>query len=510
MADSTRIPHWWQNRYLHGALGIVAAIVAYYWVPAQPHPQAPKVAAMVMLMAVWWIFEVIPIPVTSLFPLVFLPFFGIADAKTVGAFYGRPIIYLFLGGFMLALGLQKSNLHKRIALQIVRLIGSKPKRLVLGIMIASGLLSMWISNTASVLVILPIALSILKEAGSRTTRKSTVANLGVCLALGLAYAADIGGMATIIGTPPNLVYAELFSQLFPQGPEMGFLSWMMMGLPITLLFMTFGWLLLTRVIFRLPQEALFGSKVVIRKQLRELGPIHRDEIMAGSVFLLAALLWMTGSDLGQEGGFHLRGWRSLLDLPMVTDAVVAIGAASLLFLIPSRDRKGENILQWDVAKEIPWGILLLFGGGFALAGGFEISGLSLIVGNWFEGLSTESPFWLVVSINTLITFLTELTSNTAMTNLVLPILAKASVVLQIDPRLIMIPATLSASCAFMMPVASPTQAIVFGSGYVSIKQMIRAGIWFNVLGILLVTFFFLILGPLVLGISLTEAPEWLM
>ena len=493
---------------LHGLLGIVVAWLLYFFVPGDVYPKAPFVAAMVGLMAVWWIFEVVPIPITSLFPLIFLPLFNVADPTTVGAFYGRPIIFLFLGGFILAMGLQQSGIHKRIALRIIYLIGSKPSLVVLGFMISSGFLSMWISNTASVMVMLPIALSVIESAKENKIPAAMITSFSVCIMLGIAYAADIGGMATIIGTPPNLVFIELYGQLFPAGPEVGFLEWMLMGLPLSFLFMTFGWLLLTRFIFRLPTQHLFEGRSVVRSHMKELGPVRRDEIFAGLIFLTAALLWMTGSDIQLGESFTMHGWRSAFGLQKVTDPVIAVAVASLLFMIPSKDRQGEALLLWKEARRLPWGILLLFGGGFAIAGGFEISGLSKIVGGVFSRMDVQSPLVVVAIINTAMTFLTELTSNTAMTNLVLPVLANAAVVLEMDPRLIMVPATLSASCAFMMPIASPTQAIVFGSGYVSIRQMIRAGIWFNLLGIFLVTFIFMLLGYFILGIQLEGAPAW--
>lgn len=495
-----------QHTLIKGLAGVVLAVFLFFITPGEMSPKAPWVAAMVGFMAAWWVFEVVPIPVTSLFPLVLMPLFGVADVATVGANYGRPIIFLFLGGFLLALGLRQSGVHKRIALHIIRLIGSRPSSLVLGFMIASGGLSMWVSNTAAVMVLLPIALSVLEATAERGD--SPPATLGVCLMLGIAYAADIGGMSTIIGTPPNLVFIEMYSQIFPAAPEIGFLQWMTMGIPLTLVFMTGGWLLLTRVIFRMPAAALFEGKSVIDREIVKLGRIRRDEVVAASVFAAAAILWMTGSDLSLGEGVHVSGWRSLFGLDMVNDAAVAVAAASVLFLVPSGDRPGERLLRWRMTIALPWGILLLFGAGFAIATGFEVSGLSDIIGSQFANLGVYSPVLVVIIVCTLLTFLTELTSNTAMTNLVLPILAKASVALGIDPRILMIPATLSASCAFMMPIASPTQAIVFGSGYVNIRQMIRAGIWFNILGIILLTLTFVLLGEAVYGVQWEGIPEW--
>ncbi len=492
---------WWRTSFFQGAAGILLAIFVYNLVPNTEYPQAPLMAAVVVLMAVWWIFEVVPIPVTSLFPLFLLPLFDIGSMKEISSFYSKPIIYLFLGGFILALGLQQSGIHKRIALRIVAMIGSKPKHLVLGFMIACAFLSMWISNTASVMVMLPIGLSIMSEAKKQAKSGMDIAKFGICFMLGIAYAADIGGMATPIGTPPNLVFLEMYQQILPDGKLIGFLDWMMLGLPLSIIFLWLGWILLTRVIFRLDTASIFSEKEGIRKYLDELGPVRRDEKWSGLIFFIAALLWLTGSDIHLGDSFTIHGWRSIFELQNVSDAAVAVAAACLLFIIPSNERKGA-LLSWDKAKEIPWGILLLFGGGFAIAGGFELSGLSQIVAHVFEGLPKINPIFLIAIVVIAVTFLTELTSNTALTNLMLPILATASVVMGIDPVLMMIPATLAASCAFMMPVASPTQAIVFGSGYVPIKQMIRAGIWFNVLGILLIIILFSTIGSYILGVQL--------
>jgi solute carrier family 13 (sodium-dependent dicarboxylate transporter), member 2/3/5 len=489
-----------KNKWFFGIIGIVLAFVCYNFVPAEAHPQAPMMAAIVTVMAVFWIFEVVPIAITSLFPIFLFPLFGILDTKTTALFFGKEIIFLFLGGLMLAQGIQNSNLHKRIALHIVNLIGSKPANLVLGFMVATAGLSMWISNTASVMVMMPIGLSIIEEIKEVKDSKKFLSKFAVALMLGIAYAADIGGMATLIGTPPNLVFMEMYHELFPELPAIGFTQWMMMGLPISITFLFTGWLLMTKVIFRMPKIKVFKNKNMIKDLLKDLGKLRRDELFSGLVFLTAALLWVTGSDITLSESFTIHGWRSTFGLEMVSDASIAVATSLLLFMIPSKDRPKEMLLTWSKARELPWGILLLFGGGFAIAGGFNSSGLSTIIGNVIANIGIDSPILIIVIVCTVLTFLTEITSNTATTNLILPILAKASAVLGLDPRILMIPATLSASCAFMMPIASPTQAIVFGSGHVKIKQMIRAGILFNLLGIAIVTGVFYLLAKFVFGI----------
>lgn len=489
-----------KSKWLFGLLGIILALITYKLVPNSEFDKAPIMAATVVIMAVFWIFEVVPIAVTSLFPLVLFPAFGILDTKSTALFYGKDIIFLFLGGLMLAQGIQESNLHKRIALHIVNLIGSKPSRLVLGFMVATGFLSMWISNTASVMLMMPIGLSIIEEISETNVSKKFISKFAVALMLGIAYSADIGGMATLVGTPPNMVFSEMYHSLFPDLPKVGFTQWMMMGLPISITFLYTGWLLMTKVIFRMPKEKLFKSQGIIKESIKKLGKLRRDELLSGLVFLVAAILWITGSDIRLSNDLSINGWRSSWDLTEVTDASIAIGAAILLFIIPSKDSLKPTLLTWEKAKTLPWGILLLFGGGFALAGGFTSSGLSNLIGNLFEELTITSPIIIVALVCLVLTFLTEITSNTATTNLLLPILAKASTVLGIDPRYLMIPATLSASCAFMMPIASPTQAIIFGSGHVKIKQMIRAGILFNILGIIIVTGVFFLLSKYIFGI----------
>lgn len=498
-----------KQKWFLGMLGLMAAAGMVWMVPGNQYPLAQWHAGLVTLMAWFWVFEVIPIPVTSLFPLFLMPALGLGKMDEVAAYYGESIIFLFLGGFLLAIGLQKSGLHKRLALAIVAKIGGQPARLVLGFMVATGLMSMWISNTASVMVMMPIALSVIDAASGEGADRKQVRKLALGLMLGIAYAADIGGMSTLVGTPPNLIFLRTFSKLFPAAPEVGFGQWMAFGVPIGILFLGFGWLLMTKVILRMGKADLFGGGQIIHEHQKELGPVRWDEWWSGIIFGVAVLLWVTGSDIKNGEEMLFMGWRTLLGLGAVSDPAVAIFAATLLFVIPSKSRKGEAILAWKDATLVPWGILLLFGGGFAIAGGFESTKLSIIIQDSLSGLEFGSPLLVVAFTCFLITFLTEITSNSALVTLMLPILASLAVVMRIDPRLFLIPATLTASCAFMMPIASPTQAIIFGSGHVEIKEMMRAGIWFNFLGIIIVTALFMTIGKAVLGIDLTAPPAWL-
>lgn len=480
---------------------LLLSVLAYFLTPGDTYPKAPIVAAMIVLMAFLWVTELLPLAVTSLIPIVFLPAVGVGELAQITAYYSRPIIYLFLGGFILAIGIQKTGLHKRIALFLLHKIGDKPHQIVFGFMLASALLSMWISNTATVMVMMPVGLSVLDTAKANGLSGKALTNLGLGIMLGLAYAADIGGMSTVIGTPPNLVFLEMYTELFPNLPAVGFVTWMIMVLPISIIFLFSGWFVLTKLVFKLPNKRLMGGHLVITKEYRQLGKITPDEKRAGLVFLLAAVLWLTGSDIQIGESFEIHGWRSILGLPEFKDAAVAIFAAILLFIIPSKIKNRKTILKWNDVQRVPWGILLLFGGGLALAGGFQLSGLGNIVGEGFANWEIKSATTAVFSVSFVLTFLTEITSNTAITNLILPVIAEASKALEIDPRLLMIPATLSASCAFMMPVASPTQAIVFGSGYVRMRDMIKGGLWFNFIGILLVSVIFLVWGRFVLGIQ---------
>lgn len=481
-------------------LAIALALIAYLVTPSLAYPKAPAVSAMIVLMAFLWVTELLPLAVTSLLPIVFLPAIGVGSLTAITSYYAKPIIFLFLGGFILAIGIQKTGLHKRLALFLLHKIGDKPHQLVLGFMLATAILSMWISNTATVMLMMPVGLSILETAKSNGLSGKGMRNLGLGIMLGIAYAADIGGMATVIGTPPNLVFLEMYAELFPNKPPVGFVNWMIMVVPISFIFLFSGWLVLTKFVFKLPKIRLMGGHKIIENQYRQLGKITADEKRAGLIFLLAAILWMTGSDLQIGENFKIHGWRILLNLSEFKDAAVAILAAILLFIVPSKNSSRTTLLKWTDTQRVPWGILLLFGGGLALAGGFQSSGLGKIIGENFTNMQMDSPVAAVFSVSFILTFLTELTSNTAITNLILPVIAEASKVLQIDPRLLMIPATLSASCAFMMPVASPTQAIVFGSGYVSMKDMIKGGLWFNFIGIILVSVIFLVWGRFVLGI----------
>lgn len=489
------------------ALGPALAL-GVLWLSPGDDPAVGRMAAIATWMACWWISEAVPVAVTALLPLVLVPCAGIAPMSAVAQNYSRSTIYLFLGGFLIALGLQNSGLHRRVALAIVHRVGSRPARLVLGFMLATWALSMWISNTSTTLLMLPIVLSVISTARDQGADKAQLSTVSIAILLGVAYSANMGGMATLVGTPPNLAFARLFVQLFPAAPEVTFFEWMLIGLPFSIVFLVSGWWLLTRVVMRLPREELLGGRTVIAGLREKLGPLRRDEALCGAVFAATALLWMTGSGL-RIGDTTLPGWRELLGLTgFVDDALVAVAMAILLFLLPSQDRPGKALLEWSMTRDVPWGILLLFGGGFALADGFTISGLSAWAGSQFEVLAGSSPWLIMALVAAGLTFLTELTSNIATTEMLLPILAAAAVTLEIDPRALMIPATLSASCAFMMPVATPPMAIIYASGLVPMRTMVRCGLWFNLLGIALVLAAVQLFAVPLLDIDVGSLPEW--
>ena len=417
---------------------------------------------------IWWVFEPIPIPATSLIPLALLPMFGVLTAKEVGAAFGAPLVLLLLAGFILATALEKSGAHKRVALTMVRAFGgSSSRRLVFGFMFASAFLSMWISNTATVIMLLPVAVAVLA-----TSRDEALATP---LLLGIAYAASIGGMGTPIGTPPNVVFMGVYEET--TGSTISFATWMAWALPIVLLLLPIAGFWITR---NLTHEG--------QVDLPEVGAWRTAERRVFIVFALTALAWIT-----RTGPFG--GWSGWLDLPYTNDAIVGFIGVITLFLVS--DGEGGKLLDWETANKIPWGMLILFGAGIAIATAFTNSGLSSQIGQNLETLSTWHLLFMIGVICLSVTFLTEVTSNTATTVLLMPILAAAAIGADTDPKLFMIPAALSASCAFMLPVATPPNLIMFSTGRFSVATMAREGIAMNLIGVIIIsTLSWLLLGKL--------------
>ena len=466
-------------------------------------PDNPKVTYMLcvaLLMAVWWITEVVPLAVTSLLPVALFPLFGIMDGKEVSSVYYNDVIFLFMGGFLVALAMERWDLHRRIALNILSVTGVSPARILLGFMIASFFLSMWISNTATAMMMLPIAMALIGQLDGLMNNKAS-STFSVGLLLGIAYSASIGGIATLVGTPPNLSFVRIYHIYFPAAPEIYFSQWMLFALPTALIVFLLSWGHLY-LCFR-PKKGEWTpiDKDTFANQLHAMGQTTYEQKVVLAAFVSLAFLWLTRVDLN-FGFFVVPGWANLFpQSAYLNDGTVAITMAVALFLLPSKSEKGMKILDWPTASKLPWHILLLFGGGFALATGMKESGLSLWFGELLAGVATFHPIWIILSISLVITFLTELTSNTATTEMVLPILAGIAISTHIHPLLLMIPATLSASMAFMLPVATPPNAIVFGTSRVRMSQMARTGLIMNLYAAVVITLMMYYWGNVVFAIG---------
>jgi sodium-dependent dicarboxylate transporter 2/3/5 len=477
--------------------------------PIDPSNQeASRLAAVALLMATWWVTDAIPLFATAMLPLFLYPLLGILGARETAPIYFNSTIVLYIGGFMIALTMQKWNLHKRIALSIIHAVGGGPARIVLGFMIAAGFLSMWISNTATAVMMVPIGLAIVLKIEDAFGEERSHA-FTVSLMLGIAYGCSVGGLSTLVGTPPNLSFVRIFEILFPEAPPIAFGQWLIMALPVGVFMIGLVWFFLTKVFYRTPDEVTVDHDVIVEER-RGLGPISYEERWISFVFAATALLWVFRADLN-VGLFSIPGWSRLLGNPgMIDDGAIAIGMASILFLIPSRDRSSgaTRLMGPDVVPKLPWDIVLLFGGGFALAAGFQRTGLALLIGNQFELIGSLPTFAMIILVCLAITFLTELTSNLATTEMILPILAAVAVATETHPLILMIPATLSASCAFMMPVATPPNAIVFGSGRLSVGEMARVGIVLNLVGAVVISVIVFTIGTVVFEIDPSVVPEW--
>ncbi len=428
-------------------IGPILALAFYYILEAMSVADKPAIAAAITLLTViWWVSEALPIPATSLVPFALLPLFGILDHKAVAASLGSHVILLLMGAFMLSKALEKSGAHERLAVYMISLVGvSSGRRLVLGFMLAAGFLSMWISNTATTLIMLPMALAILSHVDNK--------NLKVALILGIAYASSVGGLGTLIGTPPNVIFAGIYEE--HTGKEFGFLAWMKIGIPV--------------VIIALPIMAFWLTRKVKLEHdlvLPELGTWRTEEKRTLWVFGLTALAWITRSE-------PFGGWSGFIGVKGIGDSTVALFAVIIMFMVPNG--KGKRLLDWDTAKSIPWGMLLLFAGGIAIAKGFTASGLSAMLGEWLTSLSSLPPILMMLTICLFVTYLTEITSNTATATLLMPILAVAAISSGLDPAILMIPAAMAASCAFMLPVATAPNAIAYGTGEIEIQTMVKEG-----------------------------------
>lgn len=431
-----------------------------------------RVAAVASLLAIFWLTEAVPISVTALLPIVLFPTLGVTTVSDATAPYADPIVFLFMGGFIVALAIERWNLHRRIALTVLSHVGAREDLQIGGFMIATAALSMWVSNTATVALMLPVAMSIVPRRPDGSLDPGN-RNFATALMLGVAYGASCGGITTLIGTPPNALLAGFMRSTYDI--EIGFAQWMGIGIPVGLVMLAFTWWLLTRALFPVGQTELPGARLEIRDQLRAMGPASVAEKRVALVFGATALLWISRPVLS--------GWLPALQL---SDTTIAIAAAVSLFFIPNGIEKDRYLLAWEYAERLPWGVLLLFGGGLSLAGAVAGTGLAEWIGNELVALAELPPFVLVLAVTVLIIFLTELTSNIATAATFLPVVAALAVSLDQPPLLFAVPAVLAASFAFMLPVATPPNAIVFGSGYITIPQMVRAGLYLNLFGIVVI------------------------
>ncbi len=450
-----------RRRTLLLVVGVVSGAVLWGVLrgPAGLSAKAAWCGAITMVCAVWWVTEPIPIPATSLIPFAAFPLAGVLDHKGVATAYGHSLILLLLGGFMLSMAMEKSGAHRRLALGMVRMVGGVGgRRLVLGFMIASAVLSMWISNTATTLMLLPVALAVLQQQPDDS--------LDVPLLLGMAYAASVGGIGTPVGTPPNVIFMGVYHE--QTGQELSFAAWMRIGVPVVIVMVPIIWLWLTRNL----------GPAKTKLDLPDAGPWRVAEVRVLSVFGLTALAWVTRSE-------PFGGWSGFIGAHGAGDATVALVAVVAMFLLP--DGEDSTLLDWETAKKIPWGLLLLFGGGIAIARAFGASGLSQALGQALSSLASWPPLAMLLVLCLAVTFLTEITSNTATTSLLMPILAAAAVAAKIDPRLLMIPAAISASCAFMLPVATAPNAIVFGTDRITTRRMASEGFALNLVGAVAIT-----------------------
>lgn len=454
-----------------------------------------KVVAMATFMLIWWVTEAVPIPVTAILPIIILPFFGIEglDIRAAAAPYANPIVFLFMGGFMIAVAMERWRLHRRIALNIVKLTGTNANGIILGFMISTAAISMWISNTATTVMMLPIALSVidlLTENPDQLSKNKGMKNFSVSMMLGIAYSANIGGTATIIGTPPTVVFAGFMKETYDY--TVSFANWMLLGLPFAVLMIFLTYWVITRFLFPNRLGEFKGAQEVISSELSKLGKMKVGERRTLFVFAGTALFWILRNQINKLVGIFLPTLQ-------FDDTSIALIATVLLFVIPIDFRKGKYILEWKDTEKLPWGILLLFGGGLSLAGALNETGIIDMIGKQFS--STQNVGLLVMlGLTAVSLFLTEMISNLALVVVFLPVVGGIAVGMGVDPLLMCIPVTLAASCAFMLPMSTPPNAIVFASGYLRIPQMVRAGIILNILAIVLIALVAQYLLPSIFGI----------
>ncbi|MFL2567381.1 MAG: SLC13 family permease [Flavobacteriales bacterium] len=464
---------------------LVYLLIKLFYNPNELSEEGLAILASTLWVAIWWVTEAVPIYVTALIPIILFPLSGGLELKQTTSAYGHKFVFLFVGGFILAIAIEKWRLHKRIALNIINIVGTKKSNIILGFMIATAFLSMWISNTATAVMIMPVGLAIisqLKDNPNTLENENTI--FGKTLMLAIAYSASIGGMATLIGTPPNLVLAGVIKTSYDI--EINFLQWMSFGLPISLLLLFICWKYLTSIAYKFKDENFKSGLEEINDQIKNLGKFSYEEKSVLIVFIATALAWITQS-------FIIKKF-----IPEIDDTIIAIIAAVVLFILP--DKSGDNkLLSWSDAVKLPWGILLLFGGGMALAKGFDSSGLAVWIGNQMNFFSDIPLIILLLVLIAMVNFLTEITSNLATTAMLLPVLVALANTIDINSYYLLVGATVAASCAFMLPVATPPNAVVFGSKILNIDDMIKKGFWMNIISILILTAAVYWILPLIWG-----------
>ncbi|HYB98294.1 MAG TPA: DASS family sodium-coupled anion symporter [Candidatus Limnocylindrales bacterium] len=491
-------------------LGLLAGPVAFLVLGLMPAPQGLPpagqwAAATGVLMAIWWLTEALPPAVTAMAPVVLLPLTGAMQADDITRPYASETNFLFLGGLIIATAVERWELHRRMALWIIDSFGTSPAGIVLGFMVATASISAWISNAATTMMMLPIATAVVAQLAR--VAPSLERELAPPLLLAVAHAATIGGLATIVGTPPNAIFVGSVARIFPEAPPIGFLQWMLVGTPVTLLLVPVTWLYLVRVASPLAKRTVVIDRTVVREQRSALGPMNAAERRVLAVFAATAFLWMFRSPI-DIGAFAVPGWSQLLPAPSrIGDSTVAIAMALVLFLIPS-GKKGQRLMDWPSAVKLPWGVLLLLGGGFALADATRATGLAQWIGGNLGGMEQVSALTKVLLVSLSITFLTEVMTNTALVSIMMPIMAASAAAAGTDPILLMLPCTLAASLGFMLPSGTAPNAIVFSTGHLSVGYMARVGFALNVISVIVVTAVTFLIARPVFSISLDGPPPW--
>jgi len=466
--------------------GVAGTIAIWLLDPFQLGPAPNKVLAVAALMVIWWVTEALPMPVVALLPLILFPLLGIDSLKATSANYGDSILFLFLGGFMIALAIEKWNLHVRIALHIIRLTGTSGNRIILGFILATGFLSMWLSNTATTMMMYPIAISIIHVIGENGAEKANMKNFSAAIMLAIAYASNFGGIATIIGTPPNVAFVGFLENKY--GPSIQFAEWMLICTPLSILLMLCLYWVMTKWLYPNRLRADAKTRLMIRSRLEGLGPMSSAEKRVLAIFLATAGLWITKDLINATGAIGL------------SDTVIAMMGGTALFLAPAGGKDaGKKILEWSDTSKMAWGIILLFGGGIALAGALEKEGLIQHLGAWIAGYGGSGGFMLIFMITLISLFISELISNIAQVIVFSPVMAGIADAMHLDPLLLGLPMTLAASCASMMPMGTPPNAIVFASGHVRLNQMIKTGFIMNIIALILISLFCYYLVPLLVG-----------